>query len=64
MGAVAVFAQIVSGELDLADLFFLAAVVLFIIDVVVRVTNPPKASLAAILTVAGLACMAFGFLLW
>ena len=58
------FAQIIEGELDWAELFFLVAVVLFVVDVIVRVARPNLATQAAILTVAGLACLAFGFVLW
>lgn len=57
-------AQIIEGELDWAELFFIVAVVLFVLDVIIRVARPALATPAAILTVAGLACLAFGFVCW
>lgn len=50
------FATIVSGEVDLADLFFLVAVILFVIAAVINIVG---GAVEAALVPAGLA---FGFL--
>lgn len=57
-------AQLIDAEPDWAEFFFILAAVAFIIDAVIRLARPPQAAQAAILTVAGLACLAIGFICW
>lgn len=58
------FAQLVEGELDWAEFFFILAAIAFVVTVIVRALRPTLVTPAATLAAAGLACLALGFICW
>jgi hypothetical protein len=55
-------ATIASGHADFADVMFLIAFILFAIEFVIRLVRPANWPFDMLLVVAGLACLALGWL--
>ena len=58
----ALIADIMQGKTGFADIMFLVAFILFLIETLIRLVRPAQWAYDSLLLCAGLACIALGFL--
>lgn len=58
----ALVADIAQGKTGFADVMFLVAFILFLIETIIRLVRPAQWAYDSLLLCAGLACVALGFL--